>query len=134
MKGSSSSSSSMTSRRNDAALKCRKVNRVLARFAETHLQIREEYKAKGESVSQIKALNETIQRMRDKSQCENTKKQLGAIEGIKIGDRFRYRGELVVIGLHHQSIKGIDYMWEDDISFATSILVTNRKDNTIVLY
>ncbi|KAK1369410.1 histone H3-K9 methyltransferase [Heracleum sosnowskyi] len=54
------------------------------------------------------------------------KKLLGAIPGIEIGDQFRYRAELVVVGLHIQFSAGIDYMEKDGKKIATSIVSSGR--------
>ncbi|XP_074336777.1 histone-lysine N-methyltransferase, H3 lysine-9 specific SUVH5-like [Apium graveolens] len=47
------------------------------------------------------------------------RKLLGAIPGIEVGDQFRYRAELVIVGLHIQFIAGIDYMEKDGKKIAT---------------
>lgn len=59
----------------------------------------------------------------------NTEKKLGPIPGVEVGDRFQYRAELRIIGLHHQYDKGIDYFEKDGTILATSIVSTGRYAN-----
>ncbi|KAL9230895.1 hypothetical protein vseg_006187 [Gypsophila vaccaria] len=40
----------------------------------------------------------------------NSRKRLGAVPGVEIGDIFYFRMEMCVLGLHAQSMGGIDYM------------------------
>ncbi|XVF00712.1 hypothetical protein REPUB_Repub04eG0025100 [Reevesia pubescens] len=40
----------------------------------------------------------------------NTNRQIGDISGIKVGDEFLWRGELCIVGLHHEFQRGIDCM------------------------
>ncbi|XP_044461869.1 histone-lysine N-methyltransferase, H3 lysine-9 specific SUVH1-like [Mangifera indica] len=40
----------------------------------------------------------------------NTRKRVGAVSGVEVGDIFFFRMELCVVGLHSQSMAGIDYM------------------------
>lgn len=40
----------------------------------------------------------------------NTKKRIGSIPGIKIGDIFYFWGEMSLVGLHMQMVAGIDYL------------------------
>lgn len=39
-------------------------------------------------------------RLRNQEKGVNLRKQLGAILGVKIGDKFRYRAQLALVGLH----------------------------------
>lgn len=56
----------------------------------------EEFRAK------LKAPHMAVESMRVRLPCLNQNKQLGALQGVEVGDRFQYRGEMMVIGLHHQ--------------------------------
>ncbi|KAG9454955.1 hypothetical protein H6P81_007859 [Aristolochia fimbriata] len=40
----------------------------------------------------------------------NSKKRVGVVPGIEIGDLFYFRFEMCLVGLHSQSMAGIDYM------------------------
>ncbi|XP_002511029.2 histone-lysine N-methyltransferase, H3 lysine-9 specific SUVH5 [Ricinus communis] len=57
-------------------------------------------------------------------------KQVGSIDGVKIGDEFHFRAELRIVGIHHQFQKGIDFVKKNGTTLATSIVVTNRYANT----
>lgn len=59
----------------------------------------------------------------------NTRKQVGPIPGIEVGDKFQCRAELKIIGLHCQFESGIDYMKKDGVLLATSIVESNRYAN-----
>ncbi|TYI95351.1 hypothetical protein E1A91_D02G273600v1 [Gossypium mustelinum] len=60
----------------------------------------------------------------------NTSKQIGPISGTKICDHFYWRGELSIVGLHHEFQRGIDYMkLINGKILATSIVDSGRYDN-----
>ncbi|TYI37923.1 hypothetical protein ES332_A03G249600v1 [Gossypium tomentosum] len=60
----------------------------------------------------------------------NTSKQIGPISGTKIGDHFYWRGELSIVGLHHEFQRGIDYMkLINGKILATSIVDSGRYHN-----
>ncbi|KAK9292508.1 hypothetical protein L1049_020481 [Liquidambar formosana] len=67
--------------------------------------------------------------LREQQKWVNTRKQFGAVSGVDIGDRFRFRAELVVIGLHSEFQRGIDYMEKDGELLATSIVASGRYAN-----
>ncbi|KAJ7972044.1 Histone-lysine N-methyltransferase, H3 lysine-9 specific SUVH1 [Quillaja saponaria] len=50
----------------------------------------------------------------------NSKKRIGAVRGVEVGDIFFFRMELCLVGLHAPSMGGIDYM---------SIRITQRKSH-----
>ncbi|OMO92096.1 SRA-YDG domain-containing protein [Corchorus olitorius] len=62
----------------------------------------------------------------------NTSKQVGHVSGVKVGDEFNWKGELSIVGLHHDIQKGIDTMRmiNGDI-LALSIVDSGRYDNLI---
>ncbi|GMI74404.1 hypothetical protein HRI_001109700 [Hibiscus trionum] len=60
----------------------------------------------------------------------NTGKQIGPISGIDIGDEFYWRGELVIVGLHRDFQRGIDWMkLFNGKTLATSIVESGRYEN-----
>nr|XP_010318182.1 histone-lysine N-methyltransferase, H3 lysine-9 specific SUVH6-like [Solanum lycopersicum] len=61
--------------------------------------------------------------------CEWT---FGHVPGVQIGDQFRFRAELVMIGLHHQFIKGINYVTIGRKDVASSIVDSGRYDNEAI--
>ncbi|KAF3433207.1 hypothetical protein FNV43_RR24309 [Rhamnella rubrinervis] len=59
----------------------------------------------------------------------NVSKRVGPVPGVEVGDKFKYRAELTVIGLHHKFDKGIDCMVKDGNILATSIVDSDRYEN-----
>ncbi|XVE94047.1 hypothetical protein REPUB_Repub01dG0246600 [Reevesia pubescens] len=60
----------------------------------------------------------------------NTCKQKGDVSGVKVGDEFLWRGELIIVGLHHEFQRGIDYMkLINGKILATSIVDSGRYEN-----
>ncbi|XP_048135675.1 histone-lysine N-methyltransferase, H3 lysine-9 specific SUVH6-like [Rhodamnia argentea] len=49
---------------------------------------------------------------------------IGEVPGVEVGDQFRYRMELVVVGLHRPPQGGIDYMGSHQDVLATSIVAS----------
>ncbi|KAF6171796.1 hypothetical protein GIB67_007317 [Kingdonia uniflora] len=49
---------------------------------------------------------------------------LGNIRGVEVGDKFQYRVELHIIGLHRPLQNGIDSMRRDNTVLATSIVAS----------
>ncbi|KAI3750340.1 hypothetical protein L2E82_20974 [Cichorium intybus] len=47
---------------------------------------------------------------RKKGACANTKRRVGAVPGVEIGDIFFFRFEMCLVGLHTPTIAGIDFM------------------------
>ncbi|KAL3650387.1 hypothetical protein CASFOL_006790 [Castilleja foliolosa] len=72
---------------------------------------------------------EVANRLKKKGKLISPENRFGHIPGIKIGDRFHYRAELVVIGLHCQYVSGIDYVMLDGEKVATSIVNSGRYVN-----
>ncbi|KAA0041049.1 histone-lysine N-methyltransferase, H3 lysine-9 specific SUVH6-like [Cucumis melo var. makuwa] len=76
--------------------------------------------------------------LKDKGKYVNVCKQiLGQVPGVEVGDEFRYRIELNIIGLHRQTQGGIDYVKCGQKILATSIVASggyaNNLDNSDVL-
>ncbi|XP_054791107.1 histone-lysine N-methyltransferase, H3 lysine-9 specific SUVH3-like [Prosopis cineraria] len=73
----------------------------------------------------------------------NMKKRVGAVPGVEIGDIFFFRMELCVVGIHAQSMGGIDYMsikggFEEE-PLAVSIVASgyyddNADDDDVLIY
>ncbi|CAN1138570.1 Histone-lysine N-methyltransferase, H3 lysine-9 specific SUVH5 [Linum perenne] len=61
----------------------------------------------------------------------DTQKRLGTIPGVEIGDKFQFRAEMKMIGLHCQYTAGVDFMVrrEDGVRLATSIVASSRYSN-----
>lgn len=71
----------------------------------------------------------------------NMVKRIGHVPGVEVGDIFYFRIEMCLVGLHSQSIAGIDYMTmrfgnEDDpvaLSIVSAGVYENEDDNADVL-
>ncbi|PIA58618.1 hypothetical protein AQUCO_00500512v1 [Aquilegia coerulea] len=59
----------------------------------------------------------------------NGRKRLGNVPGVEVGDKYHYRMELCVIGMHHQTQGGIDYMRRGGKILATSIVASGGYDD-----
>nr|KYP53623.1 Histone-lysine N-methyltransferase, H3 lysine-9 specific SUVH5 [Cajanus cajan] len=109
----------------------RKVKQALEMFCNLHHELMVQYEASqlGNFKSKSKLLIRAAMCMKRDNQWENSQKRVGHVLGIEVGDQFRYRVELNIIGLHKQFSNGIDYMGRGRNSLATSIVVTNRYNN-----
>ncbi|KAI3712603.1 hypothetical protein L1987_71163 [Smallanthus sonchifolius] len=56
-------------------------------------------------------------------------KSLGPICGVQIGDQFKYRSQLKMIGLHFQLQSGIDYTNIEGKNLALSVVDAHRYSN-----
>ncbi|KAL5067094.1 hypothetical protein RYX36_017981 [Vicia faba] len=114
-------------------LKQKKVKKGLEIFRDLSHKLYCEYKSSGVKNlrAKTKALVEAAMFMKEKHQWENSRKRLGHVDGIEVGDNFQYRPELVVIGLHQQFCGGIDFLGKGQYSLATSIVVGDKYANVI---
>ncbi|GAU31372.1 hypothetical protein TSUD_19170 [Trifolium subterraneum] len=112
-------------------LKRKRVQEALKTFRESSDKRYRDYKSNqlDNFTAKIKALRDAAIDMQEKYQWENTRKRIGHVDGINVGDLFQYRAELVVIGLHQQFQNGIDYLGKNECSLATSIVVTPKYAN-----
>ncbi|XP_052193071.1 histone-lysine N-methyltransferase, H3 lysine-9 specific SUVH5-like isoform X1 [Diospyros lotus] len=108
-----------------------KVKEALDLFEEAFKKLVEENEAqaKGKGGSARMVLLKAAMRLKERRKWVNTAKLLGAVPGVEVGDRFRFRVELVVIGLHRQFQGGIDYTKKDGKVVATSIVASGRYAN-----
>ncbi|XP_010495806.1 PREDICTED: LOW QUALITY PROTEIN: YDG domain-containing protein At5g47160-like [Camelina sativa] len=58
----------------------------------------------------------------------NCEKMIGPIPGVEVGDKFQFKAELNVIGLHFDIMGGIDYMKKGTMELATSINSSEGND------
>lgn len=79
--------------------------------------------------------------MMDNDLRANMVKRIGKVPGVEVGDIFYFRIEMCLVGLHSQSIAGIDYMTarfgsEDDpvaLSVVSAGVYENEDDNADIL-
>ncbi|XP_027349733.1 histone-lysine N-methyltransferase, H3 lysine-9 specific SUVH1-like [Abrus precatorius] len=81
--------------------------------------------------------------MMSKGVRTNSKKRIGAVPGIEIGDIFFFRFELCLVGLHAPSMAGIDYIGskttQEEEPLAVSIVSSggyedNVEDGDVLIY
>ncbi|XP_073021640.1 histone-lysine N-methyltransferase, H3 lysine-9 specific SUVH5-like [Primulina eburnea] len=111
-----------------------KVREALMKFEEHFKAVekdRKERKAEmGEEQKGKKhAHMEAAERVKAKGKCISVRKPFGHIPGIEIGDTFRYRVQLAVVGLHRQIMSGIDYVTIGDKKLATCVVDSGRYEN-----
>ncbi|KAK4433414.1 Histone-lysine N-methyltransferase, H3 lysine-9 specific SUVH5 [Sesamum alatum] len=108
-----------------------KVREALKRFEEQYTKLLEERKSdpKGDGKGTKYVHLEAAERLKAEGVWNFADKSFGHIPGIEIGDKFRFRAELVVVGLHFQLISGIDYVTLDGKKVATSIVNSGRYEN-----
>ncbi|XP_052183445.1 histone-lysine N-methyltransferase, H3 lysine-9 specific SUVH5-like [Diospyros lotus] len=112
----------------------KKVKEALQLLEDEFEKLLEEKKSrsKGNQVSARSVRKEAAMRLKVQKKWINTEKRLGPVPGVDVGDGFRFRVELVVIGLHHQFEGGIDYMKKDGRVLATSIVASGAYANVAV--
>ncbi|CAI9104971.1 OLC1v1003776C1 [Oldenlandia corymbosa var. corymbosa] len=59
----------------------------------------------------------------------NVQPSFGHIPGVQIGDQFQFRAELVLVGLHHEFIRGINCTCIDGTIYAVSVVDSGRYEN-----
>ncbi|XP_062001599.1 YDG domain-containing protein At5g47150-like [Rosa rugosa] len=106
-----------------------KVKKALAAYQETLIEMGGECDANFNRLKGWKLYVEAAMYLKKKDKWVNTTKQTGDIPGVKVGDKFRYRPELAIVGLHSHFQCGIDYMTEDGEMIATSIVESGRYAN-----
>ncbi|CAO2819440.1 unnamed protein product [Amaranthus hypochondriacus] len=108
----------------------RKVRDTLRLFHGVHRKLvqADETKTKGRVDSSIKLIA-AAKILKDNDRYVNTKKILGPVPGVEVGDLFNYRLELTIIGLHRQIQRGIDFINQDGKILAISIVDSGRYDN-----
>ncbi|KAM5556991.1 YDG domain-containing protein [Rosa sericea] len=106
-----------------------KVKKALAAYQETLIEMGGECDANFSRLKGWKLYVEAAMYLKKKDKWVNTKKRTGHIPGVKVGDKFRYRPELAIVGLHSHFQCGIDYMTENGEMIATSIVESGRYAN-----
>ncbi|KAL6181231.1 hypothetical protein ACLB2K_047886 [Fragaria x ananassa] len=121
------SSSSRRSHDNDTSER-NKVKEILHLFQDEcqKLLLEEENKrSRGEGTSHRRVDLEAFKILKDRGiSTKSGKHVIGDIPGVEIGDKFHYRVELILIGLHHQIQSGIAYGNFGGKVLATSIVAS----------
>lgn len=107
-----------------------KVKKTLNLFREVVSVLMQEQEHEHAGKSGIhKILFKAAKLLKDEKRWINTPKRLGSIPGVEVGDKFQWRFEMTIIGLHQQFNNGIDYMEEGGKLLATSIVESGRYTN-----
>lgn len=82
---------------------------------------------------------EAVKIMKNKGIDVAGKKYLGAVPGVDVGDEFHYRVELAFVGVHRLYQAGIDYMKQNGMLVAISIVssgayANDREDEDSLIY
>ncbi|KAJ4838358.1 hypothetical protein Tsubulata_020000 [Turnera subulata] len=113
----------------ESSVSCAEVKEVLRLFKQEYGRLKSENGRK--RLSYLSIISKAA--MAIKGKWVNTKGVIGHVPGVDIGDQFRLRAELRIIGLHRQFERGIDYMqMEDGTILATSIVETPRYGNRMM--
>ncbi|KAH0761653.1 hypothetical protein KY290_017726 [Solanum tuberosum] len=94
--------------------------------------LREDKAEKPEGRSKRNIHIEAAMTMKNQKKWVNCEWTFGHVPGVEIGDQFRFRAELVTIGLHHQVMNGINYVNIGRKYVATSIVDSGRCDNEAI--
>ncbi|KAL8539499.1 hypothetical protein ACS0TY_001206 [Phlomoides rotata] len=76
------------------------------------------------------AYTEAGERVKAMGKCISVEMPFGHIPGIEIGDKFRFRTELALVGLHRQLVSGISYVCVHGKKCATSVVDSGQYENT----
>ncbi|XP_060181482.1 histone-lysine N-methyltransferase, H3 lysine-9 specific SUVH5-like isoform X2 [Lycium barbarum] len=110
--------------------KVKEVRETLKLFDDLYTKLLRENKAEKHEGQSKRCLHiEAAMSLKNQKKWVNCEWNFGHVPGVKIGDQFRFRAELVMIGLHHQFIKGIDYANINGKDVATSIVDSGRYEN-----
>ncbi|XP_016487039.2 histone-lysine N-methyltransferase, H3 lysine-9 specific SUVH5-like [Nicotiana tabacum] len=94
--------------------------------------LREDKAEKREGQPKRNIIIEAAVSLKKQNKWVNCEWTFGHVPGVEIGDQFRFRAELVVIGLHRHYIKGIDYVNINGKDVATAVVDSGRYDNEAI--
>ncbi|XP_071718886.1 YDG domain-containing protein At5g47150-like [Rutidosis leptorrhynchoides] len=86
-------------------------------------------KEKVEKIAHWRVPGEAVKVVKSRLNWVEVGKSLGPIFGVEIGDKFRYRAQLQMIGVHCQPQSGIDYMEVSGKNVAISIVDSSKYQN-----
>ncbi|KAM3340521.1 histone-lysine N-methyltransferase, H3 lysine-9 specific SUVH6-like [Capsicum galapagoense] len=113
--------------------KVKEVRETLKLYDDVYTKLLLEDKAeKHEGPSKRRIHIEAAMTLKKQKKWVNREWTFGHVPGVEIGDQFRFRAELVTIGLHHQFIKGINYVNINRKRVATSIVDSGRYGNEAI--
>ncbi|XP_010539202.1 PREDICTED: YDG domain-containing protein At5g47150-like [Tarenaya hassleriana] len=104
-----------------------KVRKTLSLFQEVFKQLSLEKHEKRENATDMTRRMDcrAWKVMKEGGKHVNRGKIIGEVAGIEVGDKFGYKAELSVVGLHHSMRGGIDSVIRGEVRLATSIVSTS---------
>lgn len=108
-----------------------KIQEAMSLFDEVYEQLFQEnrLKPKGEKIAHWRVPVEAAKMVKQKLKWMDIEKVLGPICGVQVGDKFKFRSQLQMVGLHCQSQSGIDYTMIEEKNLAISIVDSHRYLN-----
>ncbi|XP_009596759.3 histone-lysine N-methyltransferase, H3 lysine-9 specific SUVH6-like [Nicotiana tomentosiformis] len=111
--------------------KANKVREALKLFDDLYTKLLREVKAK--KCERKRSIHiEAAMSLKNQKKWVNYGWTFGHVPGVEIGDQFRFRAELVMVGLHRQFIRGIDYVNINRKDAAISIVDSGRYANETI--
>ncbi|XP_050378288.1 YDG domain-containing protein At5g47150-like [Argentina anserina] len=124
IRGKSTNFRAASLRNSDNSLIRKKVTETLSRFRDLCIEIERKKLREGAS-SPRRIYYKALKMLKEERGFVNTGSQImGEVPGVEIGDKFRYRVELTIVGLHRQTEGGIDYTYFGRESLATSVVAS----------
>ncbi|KAI3731227.1 hypothetical protein L1987_62414 [Smallanthus sonchifolius] len=108
-----------------------KIKEAMALFVKFYESLHQmnKLKPKGENISACSVLRQAAGIVKRRLKWMDPVKVLGPVCGVQIGDTFKYREQLMMIGLHCQRQSGIDFDKINGKSLALSIVDAHRYSN-----
>lgn len=108
-----------------------KVKNVLRHFQSLCRKLLQTEEAKSKESSKIKRVDLTAAQIikRNIGWVNSGQPIIGTVPGVEVGDEFRYRVELAIVGLHRPFQGGIDATKKAGISVATSIVASGGHND-----
>ncbi|CAH9060131.1 unnamed protein product [Cuscuta epithymum] len=113
----------------------RRVEQALKHFWDAyhrHLQAYEAERHDHVKVSHRTYVKTAVDLRSAKKWVNSEKFYVGHVPGLEIGDKFQFRAELAVVGLHRQFVHGINYVKIQGKNIAVSIVDSSRYDNQMI--
>ncbi|CAO2837839.1 unnamed protein product [Amaranthus hypochondriacus] len=111
-----------------------KVQETLQLFQDVYrklLQEEDSTKSRDQEAASKRADLRAAKILKDQGKYINTKKLIGSVPGVEVGDMFNYRIELAIIGLHTPLQGGIDTTKLDKQTVAISIVASGGYANDV---
>ncbi|XP_076914869.1 histone-lysine N-methyltransferase, H3 lysine-9 specific SUVH7-like [Bidens hawaiensis] len=108
-----------------------KIQQAMAVFDEVYEPFCQEnkLKPKNERIQSARIPTEVAKVVKQKLKWVDPEKVVGPVCGVQIGDKFKYRSQLMMTGLHSQPQSGIDYAKINGGNVAISIVDAHRYSN-----